>query len=138
MKNLSIKLLVVVVAITLTTNLSAKRPNSVVNETVNLEVTSIVDFSTNNPLIESNICCPSPLNIQSLSAEERDLNVKVEDQNSNHTATAKIMIKSLDGTSEMGPYNLTEGTVLNVVVDQREWVVVVEESSVGSTITNWY
>jgi len=138
MKNLIIKLLVVVVAITLTTNLLAAHPSTVVKETVITNPTIFVEMQAMNTTIDESILCLDVMNLLFLNLEERHMKVIVEDSKSNQTASAIVVVKTLDGSTELGPYTVTEGVILEVVVDQYEWVVQVEECSDEAIVTHWY
>lgn len=132
MKHLSIKLLVAVAAIVISANLFAANPSESVNTTNLVEVESMKTTAQISTFFEG------MLELQLLSMEERMLKVKIENDNPNTTATGKIMVVSNDGNDEYGPYVITEGEILEVTVDQREWTVQEIESSEGSIITSWY
>lgn len=68
-------------------------------------------------------------------SEKRKMIVKVTDSNSTNTATAVVIIYSLDGMDELGPFDLYEGTPLNVDIDSHEWSVQIVNQTLGSEVT---
>lgn len=69
------------------------------------------------------------------SSEKRKMIVKVTDSNSTNTATAVVIIYSLDRMDELGPFDLYEDTPLNVDIDSREWGVQIVDQTPGSEVT---
>jgi len=71
------------------------------------------------------------------STEEKKVVIRVEDNEPSFTATAIIVVYSQDGQDELGPYTVTEGTLLKVNIDDREWGVRITDQSPGSDISWW-
>lgn len=70
------------------------------------------------------------------SMEERQIIVDVVDENSSVTASAVVVVYTLDAPAEeLGPYTVYEGTPLRVDIDERTWDVRVNSSTPGSTVT---
>jgi len=75
--------------------------------------------------------------MQTQSMEERKLVVRVLDDNPNQTTWAVVMLYSLDGQDELGPYTVYEGANLRVTIDQREWGLEVLDFLTGCIISTW-
>jgi len=131
MKRLSIKLLVTVVAIVLSTNLSATNPIENVNSATFVEIEAM------NTTIELGNLIENSFALRLFSSEEIKLSVQVDDNNPNTTSTATVLVVSNDGVDELGPYSITEGEILLVTIDQRVWSVQEIQSSQGAIITYW-
>lgn len=69
------------------------------------------------------------------SLGEKKMIVDVFDSNSTNTASAIVIIYSLDGMDELGPFDVYEGTPLNVDIDNREWGVQIVDQTLGSEVT---
>lgn len=72
-----------------------------------------------------------------LAAEERKVNIQVDDTSPNSTASAIITINSLDGLDEFGPYTVNEGENLIITIDERDWFVETLSSSQNAEVTYW-
>jgi hypothetical protein len=75
--------------------------------------------------------------IRLLSAEERQMVVKVEDNDPAVATWAVVVIYSLDGEDELGPYTVTEGTILKETIDDHDWGVKVNSFRPGCVISAW-
>jgi len=71
------------------------------------------------------------------SAEERKMNVLVEDQQTTQSSSATFLIYSIDGTTELGPYSVSEGNTLEVTIDERDWGLRVSEYLEGCELSVW-
>lgn len=91
-------------------------------------------FDANYLLIE-NQYSPSISSIQSIG--ERKLIVVVRDESYSQQSEATVIVYSLDGQDELGPYNVVEGIPLIVDIDSREWSVRVIEKTPISEVT-WH
>ncbi len=131
MKLLRIKLLVTIVAIVLSTNLSATNPIG------NVNTATFVEIEAMNTTAEISTFNKSLLEQQLFSMEEIKLSVQVENDDPNTTATATIMVVSNDGIDEYGPFSISEGEILLVTIDQRVWSVQEIQSSQGAIISSW-
>ena len=119
----------------------------------NIKFTFIVSFTlvylftfsnTNNPesIVSTNSIHNQNISIQEIqesiilfSSEKKKMIVNVSDSNSTNTATAIVIIYSLDGMDELGPFDLYEGTPLNVDIDSHEWSVQIVDQTLGSEVT---
>lgn len=71
------------------------------------------------------------------SAEERKINVEVEDGYVNQASFAVIYIYSIDGTTELGPYTISEGNTLEVTIDKRDWGLRVNDYLEDCELSVW-
>ena len=119
----------------------------------NIKFTFIVSFTlvylftfsnTNNPesIVSTNSIHNQNISIQEIqesiilfSSEKKKMIVNVSDSNSTNTATAIVIIYSLDGMDELGPFDLYEGTPLNVDIDSHEWSVQIVDQTPESDVT---
>lgn len=62
---------------------------------------------------------------------------EVKDNSSDQQSSAKIIIYSIDGLDELGPFPVIEGGLLKVDIDEREWSVRVVEQTEGSEVSWW-
>ncbi len=69
------------------------------------------------------------------SMGEKKMIIKVTDENSTNTATAVVIIYSLDGMDELGPFDVYEGTPLIIDIDNPEWGVQIVDQTLGSEVT---
>ena len=132
MKVLVMKLLVVVVAITLTTKMDAnatiKKHQNIVGKTDKYINTEPLKLTLNNGELKQTT---------RFTAEERKVHVIVDDIQPSTTASAEINIYSLDGIDVLGPYTLTEGEELVVEIDEREWGIDELSSTQNANISYW-
>ncbi len=132
MKVLVMKLLVVVVAITLTGKMNAN-PTSI-NENNNAKTNS---WFSEQEQFNMTLSIYEPNQLSLLAAEERKVNIQVDDTSPNSTASAIITINSLDGLDEFGPYTVNEGENLIITIDERDWFVETLSSSQNAEVTYW-
>lgn len=69
--------------------------------------------------------------------EERQLIIKVEDNEPSETTWATVIVYSLDGFDELGPYTVYEGSPLPVTIDERDWGVRVLGCLTGCILSTW-
>ncbi|RLD45222.1 MAG: hypothetical protein DRI89_01670 [Bacteroidetes bacterium] len=137
MKKLVMTLLVVVAATTLTTKLSATNPIVSSSLLTIAEPTTFVEVWETNAFLNTNPFCFDPLTQRTMTMGEKKMKVKVDDNTPVSTATAEVEIYSLDGIDVLGPFTVTEGVVLEVDIDNREWGVSTLEVSQGAEISYW-
>jgi hypothetical protein len=75
--------------------------------------------------------------VRPFGMEERQLVVQVEDNQPTTNSWAIVTVYSLDGADELGPFTVTEGTLLYVAIDEREWGVNVSSYSIGCILSTW-
>lgn len=90
---------------------------------VTLNQTDFTFFEVDEPVINS--------------AEERKINVEVEDGQASQESWADVVIVSKDGTTTLGPYTVSEGTTLVVAIDERDWELRVNDYVEGSELSVW-
>lgn len=69
--------------------------------------------------------------------EERKMNIVIEDHNPNQMSWADVMIFSLDGTTELGPYTASELYTLEVPIGDGEWGLQVLNCLAGCNLSVW-
>lgn len=69
--------------------------------------------------------------------EERKINIRIEDPNPNQMSWADVMIYSLDGTTELGPYTASELYTLEVPIGDGEWGLQVLNCLSGCELSVW-
>lgn len=75
--------------------------------------------------------------ISPMTIAEKNIRIKVDDNNPQQTSWVTVIIYSLDGQDELGPYTVVEGTPLEVPVDEREWGVMVVNYLDGAILSVW-
>lgn len=138
MKKLVMTMLVVVAATTLTTKLSATNPIVSSSVLTIAEPTTFVEVREINASFLTTLLCFNPLSQQILSMEERKLKVKADDNETTHTAIIEVEIYSIDGLDVLGPFTVTEGEILSVDVDEREWGVNTLGATQGAEVSFWF
>lgn len=93
-----------------------------------------VELENTNTTFEDNdeVELLSPLNL-----EEIKLVIQVSDTLPAQASWVTVIVYSLDGQDELGPYTVTEGTPLEVIIDERLWGVRVTSYSEGAYISVW-
>lgn len=71
------------------------------------------------------------------SREERQLLVQASDDNPAQNSWAVVIIYSLDGQDQLGPYTVYEGATLSVAIDERQWGVKVMDFLPGCIVSVW-
>lgn len=79
----------------------------------------------------------NPLGHANFNMEERQMIAEVKDNSSDQQSSAKIIIYSIDGLDELGPFPVIEGGLLKVDIDEREWNLRVVEQTEGSEVSWW-
>lgn len=69
--------------------------------------------------------------------EERKLVVEIEDPNPSVASWAVIMIQTVDGSTQMGPYTVNEGQPFEADIDNQEWEVHVLNNLEGARLSVW-
>lgn len=75
--------------------------------------------------------------ISPMTIAEKNIRIKVDDSNPQQTSWVTVMIYSLDGQDELGPYTVMEGFPLEVPIDDREWGVKVMNYLEGAVLSVW-
>ncbi|RLD83955.1 MAG: hypothetical protein DRJ10_02475 [Bacteroidetes bacterium] len=132
MKVLVMKLLVVVVAITLTGKMNA---NTTTINAQNSENKSL-DISEPNQ-VHAPLFTFELTQVKILAAEERKVHIEVDTNEPNSTASAQINVYSLDGNDVLGPYTVNQGDELIVTIDEREWAIETLSITSNSELTHW-
>jgi len=71
------------------------------------------------------------------SAEERKINVMIEDGQPSMASWVVVVIFSTDGTTELGPYLVSEGNSLEVTIDERDWGLRVNDYLEDCELSVW-
>ncbi len=74
---------------------------------------------------------------KTVSREERQLVIEVVDDIPSQLSWAIVVVYSIDGLDELGPYTTYEGFPLRVDIDEREWGINVTDFLEGCTVSTW-
>jgi len=74
---------------------------------------------------------------KTVSREERQLVIEVVDDIPSQLSWAIVVVYSIDGLDELGPYTAYEGFPLRVDIDEREWGINVTDFLEGCTVSTW-
>ena len=71
------------------------------------------------------------------SDEERKINVQVSSSTPGQSANATVQIYSLDEQDILGPFYVTDESILEQPIDNREWGIVIINSSENCKLSTW-
>lgn len=74
---------------------------------------------------------------KTITKEERQLVIEVVDDIPSQLSWAIVVVYSIDGLDELGPYTACEGFPLRVDIDEREWGINVTDFLEGCTVSTW-
>ncbi len=94
--------------------------------------------SGNQVSVFSQINHRKPLLIQTQNSdEERKIHVKVSSSDPEQSAYATVLIYSLDEEYVLGPFYVTDESILEQSIDNRDWGVEVVSASENCKISTW-
>ncbi len=139
MKKVIMTLLVVVAATTLTTKLSAQYSIPSFNVPVIADPTTFEEAQSSNTSYNINLLLFNPFSQKPVNREERDIIIKVKDNDSGTTAYATVEIYSLDYTYLYGPYTVYEGTNFEMPLSSEyQWGLRTIAASTGCEMDVWF
>jgi len=138
MKKSIMTMLVVIVAITLTSKLSAQYSIPSFNVPVIGDPTTFEEvLETSASFGSTNLLYFNPFGQKPINREEKKLKATTSDPNTNTTSCIMFEVYSLDGTDIYGPFTVYEGEIFEICIDEREWGIRVLTASEESEMSVW-
>lgn len=136
MKNLFAILVLIIVSIALSSTVSAQYSIPAYDVEIIIEPTTFEEGSDGS--IIRNINATNTNFIQAPGTDgERKMNVRVNATPPSESATARVLIYSLDGEDSFGPFTVSDESVLEQSIDERDWGVKIVTASTGCEVSVW-
>lgn len=135
MKNPLIILLAITAFITCSTEAIAQYAIPSYNVSIVVEPTT---FKEGEIAVTNSSSKPSIFSLaQQNNKARRDMYVQASSSTPGEGASAVVVIYSLDGEDELGPFTVTDQQILVQEIDEREWGVRVQNASENCEISTW-
>ena len=131
-------LIIMIAATSFTTRLSAQYAIPSFNAPVVADPTSFEETTATSISFHANtLTLFNYLNHKSKNREERKMKIAANRPNSKAQLLASVIVYSLDEQTTLGPYNVEEGVILEVEIDERDWGVKVVSAINNCELSVW-